>query len=69
MPVHQVFELYQKVSVSKMWFEKFVFFKGRRENKGPLPVPLVIDMLFLVPHRTSMFLLWVLQCFIQIGEQ
>lgn len=24
--------------VSKMWFEKFVFFKGRRQNKGRLPM-------------------------------
>lgn len=37
--MHQGFELYYNVHLFlKLWFEKFVFFKGRRQNKGPLPV-------------------------------
>lgn len=56
--------------VFKMWFEKFVFFKGRRQNKGRLPVD-IDDMHAFLGVSTGLlcFLLWVLQCFIQITEK
>lgn len=53
-----------------MWFEKFVFFKRRRQNKGHLPVDIDDLHAFLgVSTGLLCFLLWVLQCFIQITEK